>query len=329
MMLERCLDALGQAPAAEMECIVVDDGSMDGSAQVALRAALTVRLIRLPLRRGAAAARNIGARQATGDILVFIDADVCVHADTLKLMARAFEENAALGAVMGAYDDAPSEPGFHSQYRNLLHCYVHRSGRREACTFWTGCGAIRREIFDAHGGFDEAPHTIDDVELGARLSRAGVRIELRPDIQVQHRKTWTLGSTVMTDIWLRGVPWTLLLWRDRRMPNVLNLDMRNRVSVALVWLAAVALGMGKAGGLLCALAAVLLGSALWANRGLYRFFSAHGGTVFAVQSAACHLLHLFNCGISFGLGSVMFAARAMFTGTSAPAVAEPLKVADE
>ena len=106
----------------------------------------------------------------------------------------------------------------------------------------------------------------------------------------------------MTDIWLRGVPWTLLVWRDLRMPNVLNLDIRNRISVALVRLAAVALAVGKAGDLYCAIAAVLLGAVLWTNRWLYRFFGEHGGTVFAAQSAASHVLHLFNCGIAFALG---------------------------
>ena len=53
----------------------------------------------------------------------------------------------ALTAVMGSYDDTPSEPGLVSQYRNLLHHFVHQVGREKASTFWAGCGAVRRGAF--------------------------------------------------------------------------------------------------------------------------------------------------------------------------------------
>ena len=62
-----------------------------------------------------------------------------------------------------------------SQYRNLLHHFVHQHGHAEASTFWAGCGAIRRAAFDAVGGFDAARFprpSIEDIELGLSAPRA-------------------------------------------------------------------------------------------------------------------------------------------------------------
>ena len=121
---------------------MVDDASTDSSHAIAgqFRARL---LTTGASNRGPAAARNLGASYAQGDILLFLDADVCVHPDTLQQIADEFAANPAMDALMGSYDDTPSESNFCSQYRNLMHCFFHRTGRREASTFWTGCGAIR------------------------------------------------------------------------------------------------------------------------------------------------------------------------------------------
>lgn len=306
--LKECLAALASADLDDVQCIVVDDGSTDDSAEVALAASLPLRLMRMGVRRGPAAARNAGARAATAGVLVFLDADVTVYPETIAAIRMAFAEDPELGALMGAYDDTPSAPGFYSQYRNLLHCYVHRTGARCASTFWTGCGAIRSHLFWAQGGFDETPGGVDDIEFGGRAVRVGIRIELRPDIQVKHRKAWTFMSTLRTDVALRAVPWTLLILRDKRMPNALSVDYRTRVSVASVWLA-VFVSLVSAPlllALLGALACVAL--ALYANRKFYAFLRRCGGTSFALQGMAAHLLHLFVCGGSFLFGVVLFAS---------------------
>src|SRR5207248_370162 len=123
---------------------------------------------------------------------------------------------------------------FYSQFRNLLHCYVHRQGQRNASTFWTGCGAIRRKLFEEHGGFTDCGD-LEDIEFGYRLVAAGVRIELRPDLQVKHRKCWTFWSTAKTDLLNRGIPWTLLILRTGVIPNDLNVKLSQRISVGLAF----------------------------------------------------------------------------------------------
>lgn len=234
--LRQCLDHLQRSISKPFECIVVDDGSTDESAQDARR--YGAKVISTPGRCGPAHARNLGAKEARGEILFFIDADVCVYPDTLARILAAFEEDPELDALIGSYDDSPQSQDFLSQYRNLMHCYVHQNGRRQAGTFWSGCGAIRRTVFLEHSGFDESygRPAIEDIELGYRLVRAGRKLILDRRLLVKHLKKWTFWGLVKTDVMDRGIPWTELILRDHRMPNDLNVQLSQRVSVALVFI---------------------------------------------------------------------------------------------
>ena len=234
--LRACLDHLTKSTFAEYECIVVDDGSTDNSVELARSFSATV--VATGGRRGPAHARNLGAKAAKGDVLFFIDSDVCVARDTLARVAAHFNEDPELAALMGSYDDSPKCKDFLSQYKNLMHCFVHQNGQQHASTFWSGCGAIRKHVFLEHSGFDESygRPAIEDIELGFRLFRAKQKLLLDPDIQVKHLKAWSFFNLVKTDMMDRGIPWTELILRDRRLPNDLNLQISQRISVALMFL---------------------------------------------------------------------------------------------
>jgi glycosyltransferase involved in cell wall biosynthesis len=229
-----CLTSLSRSSFADFECIVADDGSTDGSADLART--FGAQVVSTNKRRGPAHARNLGAARASGEILLFIDADVCTNANVLDLVNAAFRADPDLDGIIGSYDDTPTASNFLSRYRNLMHCYVHRNARREAFTFWSGCGAIRRNVFLEAGGFDEKYRrpSIEDIELGYRLVGSGRKLVLDPNIMVKHLKRWSLQSIIRTDILDRGIPWTELILRDRRMPNDLNLKVSHRFSVALM-----------------------------------------------------------------------------------------------
>lgn len=236
--LDRCLAVLRLSQEAPLECIVVDDGSTDGSAETAQRHGATV--LSTGGRCGPAKARNIGAKAAQGSILLFIDSDISVSPDTLSKIADEFAADPDLDAVMGSYDDEPAAPNFVSQYRNLMHCFVHQHSNRRATTFWAGCGAIRRDVFLEFGGFDENYRSaaIEDIELGYRLSKAGRKLILSPDIQVKHLKRWSLRSMIKADFLYRALPWAELAIRSGWMPNDLNLRISQRISVSLVFILA-------------------------------------------------------------------------------------------
>ncbi len=234
--LRQALEALARSKQPPSECIVVNDSSTDSTASVAQEFVAIV--LTTSGRNGPAKARNAGATAARGDILFFLDADVCVQPQTIDQITAAFSTDPGLSALIGSYDEEPGSQDFLSQYRNLMHCFVHQQGQEQASTFWSGCGAIRRLAFDEMRGFDESYRrpAIEDIELGYRLLQAGRKIVLDRTLKVKHLKRWTFWALVRTDILDRGIPWTELILRDRRMPNDLNLHLSQRVSVALAFL---------------------------------------------------------------------------------------------
>src|SRR5918996_103717 len=171
--LNSCLEAVAASDYGSYECIVVNDGSTDGSQAIAEQFAMPVQVVNLAEGpRGPAYARNRGAEVARGSVLFFVDADVVLVPGALRLVAKVFQEQPDLAAVFGSYDARPKDDGVISRYRNLLHHFVHQNGNPEASTFWAGCGAIRRSVFEEIHGFDENRFprpSIEDIELGYRL----------------------------------------------------------------------------------------------------------------------------------------------------------------
>jgi glycosyltransferase involved in cell wall biosynthesis len=254
--------------------------------------------------RGPAFARNRGAEAATGDVLLFIDADVVVAPDVVGTVADAFDADAGLSALIGSYDDAPGEPDFLSQYRNLLHHYVHQVSSETIASFWGGCGAVRRDVFLAAGGFDESypKPSIEDIEFGYRLTAAGHRIRLIKSLQVKHLKQWTASSIVKTDLFARAIPWTELILRYGEMMNDLNLKTDNRISVVASFV--------LAGSLLASfwlppllIPAMVAALALYRlNAPVYRFFREKRGARFAAGVMPWHWFFYLYSGIGFGIG---------------------------
>ncbi len=298
------LESIRQTVPPPDEIIVIGDGDTDGSSQYAEAAGVT--LYRFPQPGGPGRARNLGALKAKSDLLFFIDADVTVPENVIERSRDIFAQDADVAAIIGSYDDQPGESNFLSQYRNLLHHYVHQNGREEASTFWGACGAIRREVFLAMGGFDETylRPSIEDIELGYRLKRAGHRIRLCKPIQVKHWKRWTIASMLRADFFQRAVPWTQLIHRHRGFVNDLNIGISGRVSVILVF--------GLLGALLLApwqptvvVAAAVMGLILFIlNVRLYRFFLEKRGLRFAAQTVPWHWFYFLYSGVAFAVGTV-------------------------
>ena len=305
-VLPRCLDALVKQQYAPFEVLVVDDCSSDTTPRIAEQ--YGVRYIRSAKRRGPANARNIGARNARGDILVFIDADVVLQPTGLQMIAEDFESSPEITGVFGSYDDSPDCPTFFSQYKNLIHHYVHQASRESASTFWAGCGAMRKSVFEQFGGFDATRYkepTIEDVALGMEITRAGHRILLDKRLMVKHLKRWTFLSLVRTDIFHRAVPWTRLILNSRNLPSDLNFDKRSRASVALVAALAssvvlLALSLVQPWKQvqlpLAALALSCASLLLLINRRLYNFLAKKRGWCFTAGAVLTHWLYFLYGG---------------------------------
>lgn len=318
--LPRCLAALAQSTHAAAECIVVDDGSTDNSAEIALRAGAKV--ISTGGRTGPARARNLGAQHATSDLLFFVDSDVCVHGDALRIIVERFTTEPDLTAIIGAYDDAPPHTGLVSQFKNLQHAYTHRNGNSNACTFWSGCGGVRRSVFLNLGGFDETYRepSIEDIEFGFRMFQAGYRLALDPGIQCTHLKNWTLINLVRTDVFQRGIPWTRLILRTGYFPDDLNLKWSQRVSLILcgllpvLWLSHAFTALTWQSALLpieilVGVSLALLALIWLANRSFYGFLASRRGSAFSAMSMPIHILYYWYSAVSFVLGASIFFFR--------------------
>jgi GT2 family glycosyltransferase len=251
---------------------------------------------------GPAAARNEGARRTTGEVLVFVDADVVVHEDAFSRLRAAFDADPDLKGVFGSYDDEPLAPGVVSRFRNLLHHHVHQTSAGPATTFWGGIGALRRETFEGVGGFDEQRFrvpSVEDIELGMRLHERGAKIILDPHVQGTHLKAWSLPEMVRTDLLRRGVPWVQLLLEHRGRGSALNLSWRHRFSTLSVLIAAVALARRRT---LTVIGACVALVAL--NRSFYALLVRRLGFGGALAGIGLHALHLFVAAASVPMALV-------------------------
>jgi hypothetical protein len=280
--LPRCLDALERSDEPHVVVVVT-----------------------APEISGPAAARNAGAARTAGDILVFVDADVEVHPDALRRLREVLDRDPAVDAVFGAYDEYPSERSTVSRFRNLLHHHVHVSSPGPAATFWAGLGAIRREAFDAVGGFDAERFprsSIEDIELGFRLRAAGRRIMLEPAARGTHLKRWTLRSMVRTDLAARGAPWVALQLQHGAAGRTLNLTRRRRAAAA-----AAALATGAAVARRPRLAAVALVAMAAPDLSFYLLLRRCGGLRLALVGVPLHLLHHLTAVASVPAGLALWA----------------------
>jgi GT2 family glycosyltransferase len=167
--LERLLRSIRAAEAAAgvpIEIIVIDNGSTDDSAAAARDAGASVERI---TRGTVAALRNRAAAKAAGPLLGFIDAD---HTLDPGWIAAAIETFASpdVAAAGAEYVSPPQATGVQRAYDRLRR---HQTGR--VAVEWIGSGnlIVRREVFQAAGGFDAALQTCEDVDLCRRIRQRG------------------------------------------------------------------------------------------------------------------------------------------------------------
>ena len=306
-----CRCAAAVVNAHPFEIIVVDDGSTDDTPRLVKSS--PVALLTTAGPGGPAQARNAGAAQAKGDVLVFVDADVEVHEGSLARIANLFLTNPDLHAVFGSYDDEPEYRSAVSLYKNLLHHYVHQQGQGHASTFWAGLGAVRRTTYLRLGGLDESYRrpSIEDIEFGYRLRESGLRCELHREIQGKHLKHWTFVQLIKTDLFDRAVPWTELILRTGRCASDLNFGWRHKANSLVALAIPPVLSIAGAGPILF-LIPILAAVFIVANFSLLRFLKSRGGLLFLFCAIPLHLLYGLSCAVGFMAGMTRYTVRVIF-----------------
>lgn len=243
--LDDCLSGIASSSRQPDEVILYNDGSTDDTVEIANRYGVKI-VTNDGAPKGPAAGRNICAENTDADLLVFIDADVQVHENSIGDLETALLSAPDIAAAFGSYDDAPRSQRLAALYANLRHHFYHQNSNREASTFWSGFGAIKREIFLAKKGYDTRflQPSIEDVEFGVRLRNAGYRILLTPEAQAKHCKDWGLIQLWRTDIFQRALPWSKLIVSGETAGADLNTSLRERIIIIFAHLLLL-LGIGS------------------------------------------------------------------------------------
>jgi len=140
--LADCLESVYETKGVRFEVILVDDASADDTIAIARR--FPCRVISVGTKIMAANCRNIGAEHARGEILVFLDADEVIFADTVQRFVEVLRQAPDVEAVVGSLAADTPEQGFFSRFKNFQHHFVHQLAAGEGTTLDSGRMAARR-----------------------------------------------------------------------------------------------------------------------------------------------------------------------------------------
>jgi cellulose synthase/poly-beta-1,6-N-acetylglucosamine synthase-like glycosyltransferase len=184
LLLGRTLAAIHAAARRSghpYEIVVADDASSDRTAAVAAEHGACVVPI---VRRQIAAARNAGARAATGDVLIFVDADTIVSPEVVAATLAALAQGAVAGGASLRLD---GRIPWYGRVMSAVVLMTMRIGRLAA-----GCYVFcTRAAFDATGGFDERLFATEEITLSRALHRQGRMVILREAVETSGRKLRT------------------------------------------------------------------------------------------------------------------------------------------
>ncbi|HLH68473.1 MAG TPA: mycofactocin biosynthesis glycosyltransferase MftF [Candidatus Dormibacteraeota bacterium] len=197
--LAACLASLRRLryPPDRLEVVVVDDGSRSPLPPLG-----QARLVRLPVPRGPAAARNAGAREARGEVLAFVDSDCQAEEGWLEELITELARSGV--AAAGGRVAASRERGWLERYeavRSPLDLGAQPASvlpRGRVPYLVAACLAVRRADFETVGGFDERLRHGEDVDLCWRLASRGRRIVYQPLAVVRHDHRGRLRDFVLT-----------------------------------------------------------------------------------------------------------------------------------
>lgn len=183
--IDECLKSIQKQTAKNLDVVLVDDCSTDDTVQKAKE--YPFKTIKLLKRLSPAGVRNYGAKNASGDMFVFIDADVVLKPNSIEEIARSLGASDT-EAVSGIYTQDTPQNSFFSQLQNLILTFRYElvpNSTDLVCSFFC---AIKRGVFEAIGGFNEKMFYYEDIEMGKRLTLNGYHCKIEPKLKVNHLK---------------------------------------------------------------------------------------------------------------------------------------------
>jgi glycosyltransferase involved in cell wall biosynthesis len=170
--------ASADAAALPYEVIVVDDGSTDRTAEIARAGGARVVAVNL---RHIAAARNAGARAASGDLLVFVDADTLITPEVLRGAVAAIRAGAVGGGSAARVES--NDPRWGPPLIAVASWLMRTAGWAAGCFVF-----VRTDVFQRVGGFDERYFASEEIHLSRAVKKHGPFVILREFVVTSGRK---------------------------------------------------------------------------------------------------------------------------------------------
>jgi len=210
--LFHCLESIFDTSYEEFEVIVIDDNSDENIEDVI--GGFPCKYIKLQNNVGQSAARNIGVRKSSGDIVLFTDSDCVVMKDWVKRFTEEMVElrksDQNISAVIGKLDSSKTFVEMAHVYS--LYAYVLGGKQRYMDFINTSCAGVWKDSFLDVGGFSEDMRVGEDQELALKLVENDKKILFTPDIHIFHNhgimsckgtllKNYQYGKTMGLDLY--------------------------------------------------------------------------------------------------------------------------------
>ncbi len=229
-------------PRDHLEVILVDDGSMDGTAAIAKAAAVTLNehlTLITQANAGPAAARNAGIRAATGEIVAFTDADCVAAHDWLECLVRAFDQHPDVAGVGGPLRNTAPSDTLVARYLVAADFYRHRARNGAVEYLLTANAAFRRIALLDIGCFTERRRAwAEDADLSFRLVQSGYVLLLSSAGVVTHTGVLDSLRDFVHGLYRYGFGNAVMAqeWPGRRRPS-LQLIRHGGAAILAPWLA--------------------------------------------------------------------------------------------
>lgn len=292
-----CLQSIVDSSYKNFEIILVDDASTDNSIEIAKN--FPCRVVSNPKNKGKAAAKMQGLSHTKEKYVIFIDSDVMISTDALRMAKEIFSDYPDTAAIVGLPSSKNPYINFESQYKSLYMNFILSRLPRKI-DFLHGCfQAINKDMVFGQGlKFNQAYHC-DDIDLGLGMSERKLNIVLAKEIEIIHKKYYSFSSLLKNDF---KVPYefTQIFFRHNYFFSSLSkkrfthTSLRQIVSVLFslfIVINFLLLGLFKLKGLI--LLALLISLYLHLNKPLFIFIAKEKKFMFLLRAVLFTIIDQF------------------------------------